>query len=283
MVKRLYDIIFLFKEYVVVSFCLLISILLLALNDSPQIRVLRSYAVVGVGLLQNVVSVVPNYFSLRQEISALRAANLALADEVSRLREGKLENLRLHQMLALKQRGEHRYIAANVVGKNLQLLRNTITLDAGELEGVRVNMPIVSESGLVGKVVSTSGHYAVGQILLNKDLRVSAKVQRSRVDGIIRWNGGTTLQLQEVARTMDVQVGDLVVTSEYSAYYPEGTRIGIVSRAEPIPGSLFQGVEVSPSVDFTHLEEAFVLVHLPDSTRSALEQRSQEPYAASGR
>jgi rod shape-determining protein MreC len=275
MVKRLYDIVLLFKEYVVVSFCLLVSILLLALNDTPQIRVLRSYAVVGVGLLQNAVSFLPNYFSLSQENAALRTMNLALADEVSRLREGKLENLRLRQMLELKQRGEHRYIAANVIGKNLQLLRNTITLDAGEQEGVRVSMPIVSESGLVGKIISTSGHYAIGQILLNRDLRVSAKVQRSRVDGVVRWDGGTTLQLREVARTMDVQQGDLVVTSEYSAYYPEGTRIGVVSRAEPIPGSLFLSVEVAPSVDFTRLEEVFVLVHQPDSARIALEHRSR--------
>jgi rod shape-determining protein MreC len=275
MVKRLYDIVLLFKEYVVVSFCLLVSILLLALNDTPQIRVLRSYAVVGVGLMQNAVSFLPNYFSLRQENTALRAMNLALADEVSRLREGKLENLRLRQMLELKQRGEQHYIAAGVIGKNLQLLRNTITLDAGELDGIRVSMPIVSESGLVGKIISTSGHYAIGQILFNRDLRVSAKVQRSRVDGIIRWEGGTALQLQEVARTMDVQPGDLVVTSEYSAYYPEGTKIGIVSRAEPIPGSLFQSVEVSPSVDFTRLEEVFVLVYQPDSSRIALEHRSR--------
>jgi rod shape-determining protein MreC len=275
MVKRLYDIVLLFKEYVVVSFCLLASILLLALNDTPQIRALRSYAVVGVGLLQNAVSIFPNYFFLRQENDALRAMNLALTDEVSRLREGKLENLRLRQMLGLKQRGEHRYIAANVIGKNLQLLRNTITLDAGEQDGVRVNMPVVSESGLVGKIASTSGHYAIGQILLNRDLRVSAKVQRSRVDGVIRWEGGTMLQLREVARTMDVQPGDLVVTSEYSAYYPAGTRIGIVSRAEPIRGSLFLNVEVTPSVDFTRLEEVFVLVHQPDSTRMALEHRSR--------
>ncbi len=275
MVKRLYDIVLLFKEYVVVSFCLLLSILLLALNDTPQIRVLRSYAVVGAGLLQHAVSFLPNYFSLRQENEALRAMNLALTDEVSRLREGKLENLRLRQMLELKERGEHRYVGASVIGKNLQLLRNTITLDAGEEEGVRVNMPIVNESGLVGKVIATSGHYAIGQILLNRDLRVSAKVQRSRVDGIVRWNGGTTLQLQEVARTMDVQPGDLVVTSEYSAYYPEGTRIGVVSRAEPIPGSLFLNVELTPSVDFTRLEEVFVLVHQPDSSRIVLEQRSR--------
>jgi rod shape-determining protein MreC len=273
MVKRLYDIVLLFKEYVVVSFCLLLSILLLALNETPQIRILRSYAVVGVGLLQNAVSFFPNFFSLRQENEALRATSLALADEVSRLREGKLENIRLRQMLGLQQRSEHHYIAASVVGKNLQLLRNTITLDVGEQDGVRVNMPVVSESGLVGKIISTGSHYAISQILYNRDLRVSAKVQRSRVDGIVLWNGGTTLQLQQVARTMDVQPGDVVVTSGYSAYYPEGTRIGIVSHAEPIPGSLFLGVEITPSVDFMRLEEVFVLVHQPDSSRIALEQQ----------
>lgn len=273
MVKRLYDIVLLFKEYVVAAFCLLLSVLLLALNDTPQIRVLRSYAVVGVGLLQDAVGVIPNYFDLRSENDALRKMNLALSEEVSRLREGRLENLRLHQLLSLKEEGEFHYIATNVIGKNLQLLRNTITIDAGESDGVHIGMPLVSESGLVGRITSVSGHYAVGQILLNKDLRVSAKTQRSRVDGIIHWNGGFTLQLREVARTMDVQPGDVVITSEYSAFFPPGIKIGVVSRTEPLAGSLFQIVEVMPSVDFSRLEEAFVIATLPDSSRVVLEKR----------
>jgi rod shape-determining protein MreC len=274
MVKRLYDIVLLFKEYVVAAFCLLLSVFLLAVNDTPQIRVLRSYTLVAVGLLQDAISVVPNYFDLRRENNALRTMNLALSDEVSRLREGKLENLRLHQLLGLKERREHRYIAANVIGKNLQLLRNTITIDAGEAEGVHLNMPLVNESGLVGKVTGTSSHYAIGQILLNRDLRVSAKVQRTRVDGIIRWNGGPTLHLHDVARTMDVQPGDLVITSEYSALFPPGIKIGVISRTEAMSGSLFQNVEVMPSVDFMRLEEAFVLASEPDSARISLEKRT---------
>jgi rod shape-determining protein MreC len=190
MVKRLYDILLLFKEYFVVAFFLLTSVVLLAANDTSQIRVIRSYAVVAVGLLQNSLSFIPNYFDLRRDNEALRAMNLSLSDEVSRLREGKLENLRLRQMLELKERAEFRTISASVVGKNLQLLRNTITLDVGEKDGVRINMPVINESGLVGKIIGTSSRYAIGQILLNKDIRVSAKVQRSRVDGIIRWTGG---------------------------------------------------------------------------------------------
>lgn len=52
MVKRLYDILLLFKEYFVVAFFLLTSVVLLAVNDTPQIRVIRSYTVVAVGLLR---------------------------------------------------------------------------------------------------------------------------------------------------------------------------------------------------------------------------------------
>lgn len=275
MVKRLYEIFLLFKEYVVLACCLSLSVLLLAFNDTPQVRVIRSYTVVGFGLLQDAASVLPNSISTRRDIDALRKMNLALTDEVSRLREAKLENLRLREMLELKKRGDYRYITASVVGKNLQLLRNTITIDAGENDGVRPNMPIVNESGLVGRVTGTSGAYAIGQILLNRELRVSAKVQRSRVDGILRWNGGATLELTAVARTLDVQPGDIVITSEYSAFYPEGLKIGIVTRAEQIPGSLYQQVDVAPAVDFTRLEEVFVVDLLPDSSRMVLESQNR--------
>jgi rod shape-determining protein MreC len=275
MLKRLYDIVLLLKEYVVVAVFLSVSVFLLAFNDTPQMREIRAYAIVAVGLLQNSLSVLPNYLNLRRENEALRELNLALSDEVSRLREGKLENLRLRQLLNLKELGEHRYTGANIVGKNLQLLRNTITLDVGENEGVQVNMPIVSERGLVGKVISTTGHYSIGQILLNKDVRVSAKVQRSRVDGIVRWDGGHDLLLQNVARTDDVQTGDLVITSDYSAFFPKGIKVGVVSETRPLPGSLFQAVTVKPAVDFTALEEVFVMQFKADSSRTVLEQRGR--------
>lgn len=273
MVKRIYDIVLLFKEYVVVAFFIVVSVALLALNDTVQIRTIRSYAVIGVGLLQETLSFIPNYFDLRRENTALREMNLSLSDEVSRLREARLENLRLRQLVGLKENEEYRYIAAEIVGKNLQLLRNTITVNAGQDDGVRVNMPIVSESGLVGKVVGTTGSYSVGQILLNKDLRVSAKVQRSRVDGVLRWDGSRNLLLQNVARTDDVQPGDLVITSDYSAFFPRGIRVGIVSETRPMPGSLFQVVTVKPSVDFTALEEVYIMQFTPDSSRIVLEQK----------
>lgn len=276
MLKRLYDLVYLFKEYLVFALFFLLSITLLALNDTIQIRAIRSMTIVSIGFLQDAFLFLPNYLDLRRENQALRELNVTLGDEVSRLREAHLENIRLRRLLELKEREEFRYVGANVVGRTMQPLRSTITLDVGSTDGVRVNMPIVNENGLVGKVVATGSHYAVGQLLLNKDSRVSAKVQRSRVDGIIRWEGGKNLILHDVAKTLDVQIGDLVITSEYSSLFPPGLKIGVVSSTHQIPGMLFQAVDVTPSVDFMHLEEVFVVSSLPDSGRAALERRFKE-------
>jgi rod shape-determining protein MreC len=274
--RRLYEFVFLFKEYLVVGVLLAVSVTLLALNDDSQIRSIRSVAVVSVGMLQDALGIIPNYFDLRRENQVLRELNLTLADEVNRLREARLENLRLRQLLGLKERGEFGFVAANVIGKNLQLLRNTVTLDAGERNGLRADMPVVTENGLAGKIVATSGRFAVAQILYNKDIRVSAKIERSRVDGIIRWEGGSALALQDVAKTLDILPGDVVITSEYSSFFPPGIRIGVVSSARGAEGSLFQSVEVRPAVDFSRLEEVFVITSMPDSERIALEHRTRE-------
>ena len=276
MIQRLYEFVFLFKEYLVVGVLLAVSVTLLALNDDPQIRTIRTVAVVSVGTLQDALGIIPNYFDLRRENHVLRELNLTLADEVNRLREARLENLRLRQLLGLKERGEFGFVAANVIGKNLQLLRNTVTLDAGERNGVRADMPIVTENGLAGKIVATSSRFAVAQILYNKDIRVSAKIERSRVDGIIRWEGGSTLALQDVAKTLDIQAGDVVITSEYSSFFPPGIRVGVITSARGAEGSLFQSVEVKPVVDFSRLEEVFVITSIPDSDRIALEHRPRE-------
>jgi len=273
MMRRVYDIVVVFKEYLLFGLFFILSVTLLAFNDNQQIRAIRSIAVGSAGALQDLFSFIPGYLDLRRENDALREMNLVLADEVNRLREDRLETIRLRQLLNLKDHSPFRYVSADVVGKNLQLLRNTVTIDVGAKDGVNVNMPIVNDQGLVGKVAETSSGYAVGQILFNRELRISAKDQRSRVDGILRWEGGTSLTLQDVAKTLDVKPGDVMITSDYSSLFPEGIRIGIVNSARQVPGELFQAISVTPSVNFTLLEEVFVIVRSPDSSRAALENR----------
>ena len=272
---RLYRLYLAFKEYVIFCGLVIVSLLLLTLNDNPQLRMIRSLTIGSVGAVQSFFSSVPNFFSLQAENEALRRINVSLADEVSQLREARLENIRMRSMVALRETSTARLIPGKVVGKNLTLLRNTVTLNVGTDGGVAVGMPVVTGEGLAGRVIAASGGYAIVQILLNVDFRASAKVQRSRVDGILAWDG-TVVLLKNVPKSLDVRPGDAVITSDYSNAFPAGIKIGVVASARELPNNLFTHIEIAPSVDFIRLEEAFVLAYVPSLERLKTEEKHQK-------
>ena len=273
--QRFFNIVRAFKEYVVLALLTILSLVLLSLNDNPQIRTIRAYTVGFVGFLQSATSIIPNPFALEKENEILREQNVGLTDEVSRLREAKLENDRLRAMLELKEHSSYHLVAADVVGKTLDLLRNTITLNVGDHDGVKPNMPVVSETGLVGRIIATSRNYSVGQLMMNKEFRASAKIQRSRVVGIIAWDGGEYLGLRNVAKTQDIMVGDVVMTSEYSNVFPRDLKIGIVTNISEHEGGLFREIRVKPSADLLTIEHVFVLAAVPETERTRID--SKEP------
>jgi len=273
MLQRLYDILYKFKEYAILSVLILISFVLLAMNDNPQIKQIRSISTVIFGEVQEQLSFIPTYFGLKAENELLHHINIELADEAQRLREAKLENIRLRQLLGLKDQLPFKLIAARVINKNLTLLRNTITINIGSNDSVQQYMPVISDGGLVGIVINVTRHYSIINILLNTEFRVSGKVQRSRVDGIVMWDG-KTLDLKNVPKMRDVKVGDVVTTSEYSNTFPPDIRIGLVGEVREQPSSLFKSITIEPGADFVKLETVFVMAYAQDKERVVLEQRT---------
>lgn len=276
MLDRLYTLLLLFKEYVLLALFVFLSLFLVTLNDNRQVKQIRAISSILFGVVQNQASFIPRYFGLSGENDILRRRNIELSHEVNRLREAKLEATRLYGLIDLKEKAQFNYVSARVIGKNLFLSRNTLTLDAGLKDSVALGMPVLNHDGLIGVVVSVTNHYSIVNILLNVDFRASAKIERSRVDGIIAWNGSNLL-LTDVPKTQDVKPGDVVITSEYSATYPSGIRIGIVEEATAEPGTLFKKVAVKPSVDFTRLEEVFLIPPLPKEERQGLEKNTLTP------
>ena len=270
MLHRLYDILFAFREYVVLTLCVVLSLIFLALNDTPQVKRIRTIATVLFGTVQQSVHFITEYTGLKDENALLRRINVELSDEATQLREARLENYRLRTLLGLKERVPYRLIAGEVAGKTLQFQRNTLTLNIGRSDGVEPLMPVISDGGLVGIVTDVTDGYAVVNLLINIDFRISAKVQRSRVNGIVSWTG-LSLQLKNISKTMDVKEGDVLLTSSYSNMFPEDIRIGVVERANDQPGSLFKEVLITPGVDFTRLEEVFVVDHARSEERNQLE------------
>ncbi len=261
------------KEYFVFSILVLISLILLFTNDSPKSHILSAVAVEVSGISKSILNIIPNFYNLKSENKELRKANIFLLNEISQLREEKLENIRLRKLLGFKEKNNnYTFVPADVVGKTLVSPYNYIVLNVGSNDGIEINMPIICESGVVGKIMKVGKNYSIGMILLHKDFRASAKIQRSRVDGIISWNGDEYLTMLNVAKTMDVEVGDVVITSEYSTIFPPGFEIGVVVEIDNSVPGLFKKIKVKPSVDFTKLEEVFVVKYKYDIERVEIEQ-----------
>ena len=273
MLQRLYDILYEFREYAILAVLIVTSFVLMAMNDNSQVKQLRAISTVIFGGVQDQFSFIPTYFGLKAENELLHHINIELADEAQRLREAKLENLHLRQLLGLKVQPPYKLITARIVNKNLTLLRNTITINAGSSDSIQQYMPVVSDGGLIGVVTAATKHYSIINILLNTEFRVSGKVQRSRVDGIVMWDG-KTLSLKNVPKMRDVKVGDVVTTSEYSNTFPPDIRIGLVSEVHEQPSSLFKIITIEPGVDFVKLETVFVMAYAQNKERVELEQRT---------
>jgi rod shape-determining protein MreC len=259
------------KEYLILTFFVVISLILIFSNDNTQIRFLRAFAIGFVGTLQSGFSAVPNVFELQNENKYLREKNIELANEVASLKEAKLENIRLSKLLTLKEANVLGIISAKIVNKSLVQTRNTITINAGENDSIKINMPVVTDDGLVGKIVGVSKNYSIAQILYNKDLRISAKVQRSRVDGIFTYDGVGNLVLTNVPKAADVNPGDLIITSEYSNLFPGGIPLGTVIETGNLD-NLFKKITIKPAVNFSILEEIFVVKSQPNKEKSDLEK-----------
>jgi rod shape-determining protein MreC len=259
------------KEYLILTITVIISLILIFSNDNSQIRFLRGIAIGSFGTLQSGFSAIPNIFEIQKENKFLRENNITLSNEIANLKEAKLENIRLTKLLNLKQKNILGIISGKIVNKSLIQTRNTITINIGEADNVKINMPVITDDGLVGKIVSTSKNYSIAQILLNRDLKITVKCQRSRVDGILNFDGFQTLAIMNVPKSADVNPGDIFITSEYSNHFPAGIPIGTVIETGNLD-NLFKKIIIKPAVNFESLEEVFILMFIPDTEKISLEK-----------
>lgn len=169
---------------------------------------------------------------------------------------------------------QYSYLAARVINNSVNKQHNYITLDKGREEGVTPEMGVVSGQGLVGVVRGVSDHFSTAISLLNSELRVSAKLAGSGYYGPLQWNGRDYryAKLGDIPLHATVSQGDTVMTSGYSAIFPEGVLIGFVEGYEE-KGGRFYEVDVKLSTDFKRLNHVYVVKNLLREEQDSLENK----------
>ena len=174
------------------------------------------------------------------------------------------EGARLRELLELRQAVPMETVAAEVVARDGVPWFRTLTIDKGEADGVALDAPVMSPTGVVGRVVAVGPHAARVQVLLDRDSGAGVLIERSRVPGVVsgqvsgQATGAEDLALEYVPERSDVAVGDVVVTSGLDRIYPKGLVVGRVRYVGKGSG-LFRDIRVEPSARFDRLEEVLVV------------------------
>jgi rod shape-determining protein MreC len=200
----------------------------------------------------------------RQENARLQETVQALSLEAQELERLRQENRRLQNLLDFKDGSSFRSIGARVVGRAPDFLSRVIYLDRGSADGVRVDCPVVTGNGIVGRVVLVTRHNAQVQLITNADASVGVMIERTGSPGVLRGSGAHFLQVGYIGSTEDVAVGDRVVTSGLDRVYPRGLPVGAV--VESAKGkTVYRDIIVEPAVDLLRIHEGLILLRLGDS------------------
>mgnify|MGYP001194568856 CR=1 FL=1 len=195
----------------------------------------------------------------KQRNAQLQTENRTLRSELVHSEEIALENERLRQLLGFKQDLDVETLPARVIAEDASSWFRTILIDKGSEDGVEPGMPVVAAEGVVGRVVRSISGQARVLLITDASSAMAALIQHNRARGICRGKGDD-LAFDFVLRQEDVNVGDRVVTSGMGGIFPKGLVIGRISAFHRQEFSLFQSIEVTPAVDFAHLEEILVLL-----------------------
>ena len=247
-----------FKEYIILVVLIILSLLTISLNKTPEAKNLKTLAFGSFAAVTSVVSDVTNIAKIKSENKRLLRINAELMLQVNRLREYGIENMELKNLLALKNATKYPLIPGTVVSKTLTTSQSTITLNVGKNDGVKPGMPVITDQGLVGIVYDTSDDFCIVRTLINIDIKVAVKDERSRIDGIMKWNGDN-LVIINVPKTYDVKEGDRIITSEISSIVPVPLPVGVVTELTNVSSGIFNEAKIQPFVDFNRVENVFVI------------------------
>ncbi len=263
--------------FILTIFCTLMMLLTFSTNifDAP-LNTAVGYVVVP---FQKGISSVGGYLSNRSEELAqirdllaenekLKEENANLTVENTILQQERYELLTLRELYKLdNQYSDYEKVGANIISRDAGNWYQSFTIDKGSDDGIAVDMNVMAEGGLVGRITDVGPNWAKVVSIISDNSNVSGKVLATgdnlivsgelelMQDGVIRFE-----QLLDTAGA--VAVGDKIVTSNISDKYLPGILIGSISRLELDANKLTKSGYLIPAVDFEHLDIVLVITQL---------------------
>jgi rod shape-determining protein MreC len=247
-----------YRTFTSLSLTVLLSLLMLSSSSTQQIAIARTLTVTIFFPVQLVLSQATRITNIFSENQKLRQRVTELDTQLVLLQEAARENARLRAMIDFKQSSSYDLVPARAVARDLGQRYRSVIIDAGVNKGIALAMPVVTDRGLVGKIVGVYGHMSLVQLLRDGANRTSVMTTTGRQVGILETDNGSSFFVR-YRSDAEVQPGDTLITSGFGGVYPRGLSVGTIEKINPDNQSLFKRAGVHMAVDFEKLEELFVL------------------------
>lgn len=241
-----------------------ISCFLLFQRNPFQHHVYLTSANAVVSGVYDVAANVTGYINLRDINADLQRRTADLESEVIALRE---HNRALRQQLlqdslrTTDSLGRFRFILATVVNNSVVNPYNYITVNKGRFDSIQPEMGVMDQNGVVGVVNTVSDHHARIISLLNPNFRLSCKLRGNDAFGSLVWDGKSPYEaiLEELPKQVRFHKGDTIITSGYSAVFPEGIPVGTIIGSTRGEDDNFNTLRIKLLTDFSTLSTVKVI------------------------
>lgn len=208
------------------------------------------------GSIQQATDNVASYFLLRADNAQLLEENARLNAEIM-----SLLNAQDSAKTYISSDLNYSFIPARVIAFSSDRHHNYLTINKGSRDGITPDMGVIGKDGIVGVVQTVSTHFAVVAPVIHEGIYISSMIRKNNYMATLHWHMPDIgkASLEDVARHVDVQQGDTIVTSGMSAIFPANLPVGVVSEVSLGEGDSYYDIDVQLATDFHCLRTVHVL------------------------
>ncbi|EKO3369661.1 rod shape-determining protein MreC [Vibrio fluvialis] len=219
-------------------------------------------------------------FNSRQQLMesnrVLKRDVLTLKSDLILLDQYREENQRLRKLLGSSFVRDEKKVVTEVMAVDTSPYRHQVVIDKGRVDGVYEGQPVINEKGIVGQVTFVAAHNSRVLLLIDPNNAIPVQNIRNDIRVIASGNGQTDeIQLEHIATSTDIEVGDLLVTSGLGGVYPEGYPVAYVSEVDKDTRREFASIKAKPVVDFDRLRYLLLIWPNEDRQQKAMSAENQ--------
>ena len=209
---------------------------------------------------------VKNFGKTNAQLQDEIALNKLLKSQIAMNADTKSQLAQLKAVLDLAGRGNYKVAAARVIARgSASSFSQTITIDAGSSSGIRSDMTVISQNGLVGVVKSTTSSTAIVLLTSDPSFRVGVRIARNQSVGVLSGLGSTSYSLVLLDPSGTIKTGDILITngSEGNRPFVPGVPVGVVVGVDNSTASLTQTATVVSYANLNDLGVVSVILSAP--------------------